>query len=364
MDVSPKLEELLSALPDADFAARVRMVCQASARTIEQLQELELVQYEEPDVDGSADLSTWEKVAPVIASTLQEVNVLVAQMEASFPPWSGKGDARQVSIDAQVQSATQELKSHVMQFGMRVRDPSVVGDRWALITEIQIYRSRFRDRIGLMVWTIASELDGEVVRSQVEPGYDQALANTLVIRSMTADLRRLMRARIHKVSDAGPLDLLPQSQQMERELNAFGRTAAWRVLRAQDKKGILEFKSKLRQLIASGTPAKLDILSLLEPFVEFVDGFAGISQREILQQHDQEKLANAGLAIERAMSAVSLDDKLSAYQEALGAGEALYGRSPDFDVFLRVLRKGLPPPEQLNDQLEQFVVQIAGMTQY
>ncbi len=339
------------------------MVCFAAARTISQLGELDLVQYEEPDVDGTADLSMWETVAPIIGSTISEVNTLSAQIEASFPVGERLTDPRHLEVETVVQTASMELKAEVMNFGMRVRDPSVVGDRWNLITELQIFRFRFRDRIGKMVWEVANVF-GELKRREVEPGYDQALGATLVVRAMTADLRRLMRVRIHKVGDAQPGDMLAQAQQMAKELNAFGRTAAWRALRAQDKKGILEFRGKVRELIASGAPSKIDLLQLIEPFVEFVDGFGGINQREILVQHDQEVLASVGVALERAMSIDSPGERLAAFKEAVDSGQALYGRSHDFDTFLRHLRKGLPSPEAVSEQLEQFLVQIAGLSQY
>lgn len=339
------------------------MVSAAADRAIAAMGELDLIQYEEPDVDGSADLSMWEKVAPIIGSTISEVNTLCAQIEASFPAGELLVDPKHLNVDAAVQAAAAELRAEVMNFGMRVRDPSVVGDRWNLITELQIFRFRFRDRIGKMVWEAASAF-GECKRREVEPGYEQALGATLVVRTMTADLRRLMRARIHKVSEAPPAEMLQQAQQIEKELNAFGRTAAWRALRAQDKKGILEFRFNLRSLIATGSPTKLELLELLEPFVEFVDGFAGISQREILVEHDQEMLAAVGVALERAMNTEAPHDRLVAFKEALDSGQQLYGRSVEFDGFLRNQRRGLPAPEALPEQLEQFLVQIATLSQY
>lgn len=359
----PKLEALIAAEPDQDFGARTQMVSLAAGRAIAAMGELDLIQYEEPEVEGSADLSMWEVVAPLIGSTISEVNTLCAQIESSFPPGEFLVDPRPLAVNESFQTAATELRSEVMNFGMRVRDPSVVGDRWNLITELQIFRFRFRDRIGKMVWEVASAF-GECKRREVEPGYEQALASTLVVRAMSADLRRLMRVRIHKVSEAAPGEMLGQAQQMEKELNAFGRTAAWRALRAQDKKGILEFRANLRQLIAAGSPSKFDLLSLLEPFVEFVDGFGGISQREILVQHDQETLAQVGVALERAMGLEGYAERVAAFKDALDAGQTLYGRSVDFDVFLRNSRKALPVPEALPEQLEQFLVQIAGLSQY
>lgn len=349
--------------PDQDFAARVHMVCMAASRTIAAMGELDLVQYEEPDVDGSADLSMWEKVAPIIGSTIAEVNTLCAQIDASFPPEAVVAERRQLQVDELFNRAAKDARSEVMGFGMSMRDPSVVGDRWNLITQLQIFRFRFRDSIGKLVWDVASVF-GECKRREVEPGYDEALKATLVVRTMTADLRRLMRVRIQKVGDAPVTEMLAQAQQMEKELNAFGRTAAWRALRAQDKRGILEFRFKLRALIGLGQPTKIEILELLEPFVEFVDGFALISRREILVQHDQEVLASVGVVLERAMNTDGFDDKLTAFKEALDSAQTIYGRSSEFDLFLRNQRKGLPTAETIAPQLEQFLVQIAGMSVY
>ncbi len=335
----------------------------AAGRAISAMGEFDLIEYEEPEVDGSADLAMWEKVAPIIGSTIAEVNTLCSQITTSFPPGALLVDPQQLAVDKVFQLAATELKDEVMSFGMRVRDPSVVGDRWNLITELQIFRFRFRDRIGKMVWAIASVF-GECKRREVEPGYVDALASTLVVRSMTADLRRLMHVRIHKLSEAPGSEMLTQAQQMERELNAFGRTAAWRALRAQDKKGLLEFRFKLAQLVAGATPSKIDLLGLLEPFVEFVDTFGSISRREILMQHDQEVLASVGVVLERALNAEDYDQRVEAFKEAVDASQTLYGRSVEFDAFLRNQRKGLPPPHALGEQLEQFLMQIVGLSQY
>ncbi|MGV3623762.1 MAG: hypothetical protein ACO1OB_23290 [Archangium sp.] len=358
-----KLEALLANEPDRDFAARVHMVWMTAGRTIAAMGELDLIQYEEPDVDGSADLSMWEKVAPIIGTTIAEVNTFCAQVEASFPVDAVLTERRQLQVDELFNRAAREARGEVMNFGMGMRDPSVVGDRWNLITQLQIFRFRFRDSIGKLVWDVASVF-GECKRREVEPGYEEALKATLVVRTMTADLRRLMRVRIQKVGDAQVTEMLAQAQQMEKELNAFGRTAAWRALRAQDKKGILEFRFKLRELIATGQPTKLELLEILEPFVEFVDGFAMISRREILVQHDQEVLASVGVVLERAMNTDGFDGQLNAFKQALDEAQTIYGRSSEFDLFLRNQRKGLPTPESIGSSLEQFLVQIAGMSVY
>jgi hypothetical protein len=359
----PKLEALFSLEIDREFSACARQVCLVAANTIAQLGELDLIQYEDSDFEASADLSMWETVAPIIGSTISEMHVLTAQIESSFPVGEFARGGRPTQVATLIRSAAAELKAEVMNFGRHIRDPAIVGDRWNLIAELQAVRFRFRDRIGKLVWDVAAAF-GECKRREVEPGYEQALAATLVVRAMTADLRRLMRARIQKVAESGAGDVLSQAQQIEKELNAFGRTAAWRSLRSQDKKGILEFRFKLRQCIAEGSPSKIEVLGALEPFVDFVEGFNGISRREFLVQHDQEVLASVGVALERAMNVDSYEERLAAFKDALDAGQTLYGRSIEFDVFLRAQRKGLPKRDVIESQLDQFLMQIVGLSQY
>lgn len=335
-------------------------VLEAAARAIDKLGDLELIKYEDAPIDASADLSLWEVLAPVVGSTIADVNALLSELATHFPEGELEVEARQQAVDEVLQKGSQSLRGEVTAFGMRVRDPAVVGDRWNLISELQSFRYRFRDQIGALVFEVAQQL-GDCRRREVDPGYDEELAATLVVRSTTADLRRLMRARIHKVSEAEAEDVEWNAKQIEKELNAFGRTAAWRALRAQDKKVILEFRTRLTELTVPDL-GKLDLLSALEPFVEFCDGFEAINQRDLLIHHDQEVLATMGVALERASNSSSDTESHEAFVEALGLAQTMYGRDGDFDLYLRKLRKTPPTPETVRSEVEQFLVIMANVS--
>lgn len=356
----PRLGAMLALEADQAFSARLGRVLEAAARAISKLGDLELIKYEDAPIDASADLSLWEELAPVVGATIADVNALLTELHAQFPPGELAVDPRQGAVDETFQRAAEELKAEVTAFGMRVRDPSVVGDRWNLISELQSFRYRFRERIGAMVFEGAQQL-GDCRRREVDPGYEEELAATLVVRSTTADLRRLMRARIHKVSEAGPEDVEWNAKQIEKELNAFGRTAAWRALRAHDKKTILEFRTRLKE-ISRPDLGKLDLLAVLEPFVEFCDNFEAINQRELLVQHDQEVLATMGVTLERAVNAVADAEASQAFTEAVGLAQTMYGRHADFDAYLRKLRKTPPTGETVRAETEQFLMIMANLS--
>jgi len=356
----PRLGALLALDADPALSARLQRVLEAGSRAIGQLGHLELVKYEDSPVDATADLSMWEEMAPVVGNTIADVNALVAEMEVQFPLGELSMDDRESAIEETVQNAATELKQMITEFGMAVRDPSVVSDRWNLIAELQSFRFKFRDRIGSMVFELAQRL-GDCTRAEVDPGFEELLTSTLVVRQTTADLRRLMRARIHKVSEAPPEEVEANALQIEKELNAFGRTAAWRVIRAQDKKTILEFRGALRTMTAPGM-SKMDLLMLLEPFVEFVDAFEQVNDREMLIQHDRDVMAQVGVVLERAMNALNHEEAVTAFTEAVAMGQMLYGRSSDFDTFLRKLRKSQHTPDTLKNEVEQFLILLAGMS--
>lgn len=361
----PRLGALLATEPDVGLAERLRRVHQAAARAIERLQDLDLVRYEDAPIDGTADLSLWEELAPHMSGTLGEVNALLHEVRQQFPFGELYSDRKENEVDAAIQSSAAALQADLAELGSKMRDPTVMGDRWNLIAEIQSFRFRFRELIGAMVFDSASVL-GEVKRSEVEPGYPEALKLTLTVRSTTTDLRRLMRARLGKVADAEPEDVEWNAQQIEKELDSFGRTSAWRSIRAQDKRQILEFRQELKTINRPGIK-KSQLQIVLEPFVEFVDTFDSINQRDILKVHDREVSAECGVQLEQAaaLASSSPDQAMHAFNLALTAGVALYGRSADLDMFLRKTRKQPPvSADELGPTVEIFTAMLADLSLY
>jgi hypothetical protein len=360
-----RLGALLAVEPDTALGDRMRRVHEAAARAIDRLGDLDLIKYEDGPIETTADLSLWEEVAPHLSGTLTEVNALVNEIRTHFPFGELYTERKPRAVDEVIQDAAQKLQGEIAALGERVRDPSVVGDRWTLIAEIQVFRSHFRETIGSMVFDSASVLDEFVKRKEVEPGYEEALSIALTVRKTSTDLRRLMRARLQKVAECEPEDVEWNAQQLEKELDSFGRTSAWRAIRAQDKKQILEFRTQLRGI---NTPEirKNDLAMLLEPFVEFVDSFESVNQREILVVHDREVSALCGVQLENVvtLSGSNPREAMQAFTEALNQGMTLYGRSAELDTFIRKTRKAPPAPAELGITAEIFIGLLANLSLY
>lgn len=365
--LTPRLEQILQSLPDRAFAARLRAVYLAAAQAISRLSDLDLVKYETPVVDASPDLSLWEEMAPVIRDTVMDVNALLNVIREQFPgtpppepPASRRGAA---DVAGLLQEGMTRLAQSITQLGESMRNPSVVSDRWQLLAEIQRFRSDYREQMSQLVFESASSF-GEVSRAQVVPGYEAEVKAAVTVRAITSDLSRIVSARLGKVRDAKPEEVLWNAQQLQTELDAFGRTAAYRNLRAQDKRHIVEARAEVGALALQTAPERQVLVTVTEGLDVLVRGLSAMNQRQLLILHDREVWAACGVRLERALSQSNRDPVASAkaLAEAAASAQALYGRDATLDAFLRKARKlklaTLTGPELLAT-IESFQVQLA-----
>ncbi|NNC20326.1 hypothetical protein HJC22_31855 [Corallococcus exiguus] len=363
--LTPRLEQILQSLPDRAFSARLRAVYLAAAQAISRLSDLDLVKYETPVVDASPDLSLWEEMAPVIRDTVMDVNALLNVIREQFPgtpqpaaPRKGPAD-----VPAILQEGMASLAQSITQLGEAMRNPSVVSDRWQLLAEIQRFRSDYREQMSQLVFESASTF-GEVSRAQVVPGYEAEVKAAVTVRAITSDLSRIVTARLNKVRDAKPEEVLWNAQQLQTELDAFGRTAAYRNLRAQDKRHIVEARAEIGALALESAPEPGRLLTVTEGLEELVRSLSAVNQRQLLILHDREVWAACGVRLERALAQSTKDPVASAkaLAEAAASAQSLYGRDPTMDAFLRKARKlklaTLTGPELLST-IESFQSQLA-----
>lgn len=362
--LSARLEEILQSHPEPAFAGRLRKVYVATANAIARLSDLDLVRYETPVVDSSPDLSLWEEMAPVIRDTVMDVNGLLNVIREEFPVQSPGGASTQAPVGI-LQEAMSQIAQGITQLGEAMRNPSVVSDRWTLLAEIQRIRARFREQMSNLVFESASLL-GEVTRAQVVPGYAAEVKAAVTVRAITADLGRILTARLKKVRDAEAQDVQWNAQQLQTEMDAFGRTAAYRNLRAQDKRHIVEMRAEVGRLAILPNPVRAELVTVVEALDTFVQGLSAVNQRQLLIIHDREVWASCGVRLERAMSLVDSDPAgaARALAEASGSGQSLYGRATELDAFLRKARKlqvGQLPLDELRSTIVTFQGLLAGL---
>lgn len=373
MDVlSLQLLDVLTKLPDRALSGKLRRVYQAAARAIAHLSDMDLIQYETALGDSAPDLSLWEEMAPVIRDTVMDVNALLNAIREQFPeqPVGGIADTLSQVIEevgrvgggherraAEAQKVLHDISRHLSQeithLGERMRSPQVVSDRWSLLADVQSFRSRFRELMGDLVYSTASAF-ADVGRKDVVPGYKEELACAILIRSNVVDLARLVGSRVDKLGTAEPEDVQWYAQQLGKDLDVFGKTPAYRALRAQDKRQIIEFRHAVGQVAAKNSAAREELLALAKPFAEFVASLDRVNNREVLIAHDREVWAACGVHLEQADLLQSEKDAAAALASAVSVAQDLYGREPELDGFLRKAKKS-PVDGLTGDELRQEI---------
>ncbi|HZJ55930.1 MAG TPA: hypothetical protein VFD38_17440 [Myxococcaceae bacterium] len=375
----PALESALSSVPESQ-AVRLRQVCHGAASALGRLTDLDLLQYESPVTADSLDLSTWEEMAPVVAATLRDVNAFIdlvrTQLATAMPSPRGNGlaslvedavldDAARARLEQVLESAAAQLFEQVQSLGAKVREPGVVADRWNLLAEVQASRTRFREHIGTLVFDLVAPF-ADVERSEVVPGHAEEVAGAVTVRAAVADLRRVLDSRAAKLRQAGAEDVQWHAQHLEQEIDAFGRTAPYRSLRAQDKRRLIEYRHEVRAMAAEPLPAKADVMDVCQRVLELVKALAVVNQRALLLRHDHEIWARSGVKLEQAEALLAIDRRAAAVAlaEAAELAAGLYGRSDALDEFLRRARKqslALVPADEVGPVVEEFRALLAGL---
>jgi hypothetical protein len=340
VSLSPRLEELLQALPDRAYAARLRQVYAAAAQALSQLSDMDLLKYEVVEAASSPDLSLWEEMAPVIRDTVMDVNALLNVIRQQFPEGSDVGAGPLFAVAGLMRRAMMQMAQGITQLGEMMRNPAVVSDGWTLLEEVQRVRGRFREQMADLVYESASTF-ADVTRPQVVPGHDSEVKAAVTVRAIVADLRRIIVARLQKVREARPEEMQWHAQQLQSELDAFGRTGAYQTLRAQDKRRIIELRTDVSRMARDERVTKGEVLTVVEALETLVRSLAAVNQRQLLIQHDREVWAACGVRLEQALGLLAPDaaGAAQALAEAASAAQSLYGRDPELDAFLRKARK-------------------------
>ena len=372
---------------DETLRERVTRLLLACAEGIIKLAEMELVRHEADEEQGGHTLALWEELAPVMSTTVQSVNELVAGTTEQFPPPPEKdavdnlddafGPDKQdeapaeeelLTVDQEiaklVSAVTSGMRRDVARLGERLRNPTIVSDAWNLISDLLEFRGRVRSGLGELIFQVCTFV-AEVDRTDVVPGYAADLEASMMVRQAMTNLAFLFRGHTKRIAAANDERILPALQDALKDLHGFSRTRALPVLRTSDKRIFLETRAQLYQLVKVAPPRTRDIKNAVENLARFLDSMSVVSRRENLRLHDRAQLAMAGRCLENAQG--NLDNPDVARREltfAVGAAAALYGRDVQLDAYLRAQRHF--PVEWLHDpevavEVERFGALLAGI---
>src|SRR5436190_16249085 len=141
---------------DEDMRERVTRLLLACAEGILKLADMDLVRHEADEEQGGHTLAIWEELAPVMGTTVQHVNDIIATAQENFPPPPEKdaldnlddafgpsaqedapADEGMLTVEQEVaklvSAVSSGMRRDVAHLGERLRNPTVMSDPWHLI---------------------------------------------------------------------------------------------------------------------------------------------------------------------------------------------------------------------------------------
>ncbi len=375
-----RLRALAEEIPDQAFGGRLWKVYDSASAAISALGYLDLAKYEDFSEEATPDLSMWEEVAPVISRTLMDVNRLLATVHELFPAASaggigdligeaiGEGGAHEALLlhkkeetGRHVQALAETLSLEIANLGERVRSPQVVSDRWTLLADLQEFRGRFRGAIGDTIYLTASEF-APVSQIDVVPGWAEDVRDAVAARRSVTDLARLLSVHSARIRAAQASNRPAAVAELTQDLDVFGRSRSFGVLRSADKRRFVEFRKLLRR--ASSDPS-VDLVEAAADFAAFAQSLIHINRRACLVEHDRALLAGCCVKLENAEAARrdAPEDCAALLAEAVRLAGDLYGRSPTLDAYLRKTRKrdlSALGPDEVGGEIEAIRELFAG----
>jgi hypothetical protein len=353
-----KLQSIAVSIADKDFGTRLGKVFAEAVKTIQGLGELGLGRYEDLAETGVPALELWEEVAPVIRSTVMDVNRLLSTVQQLFPEEAQGGIAdlidetlespEEATAEGLLRRRKQEARHHIRvvtnalvneisNLGERIRSPSVVSDRWNLLTDIQEFRGRFRTAVGDLIYLTALAF-APVSREEVVSGFAEEIRESIASRRSVTDLARLMSVHAARFAAASAGELPGLLEGLTRDLDAFGHSRAYALLRTQDKRRFVELRALFH---GPGTGDAAAMKATVSELSKLTQGLSHINKRSCLIEHDRQVFACCSVALEQAEASnpERPSDAAKLFARSVSLAGDLYGRHPSLDAYLRKSKK-------------------------
>jgi len=346
---------VLAQIPDSDARARAAAGLEAVAEALEVVRRVDLSPHELAD-GGTWDLSAWNALAPDVRTLLLSVRRAIERVRELYPapPDADRAELGSIDLDLafddpdcspdrgpQVDAALAEdtdpipviasltamLEADLRSFGQRMRSPQLMAERWALLGELHELQGNCVQCLDAVAAAILRPWTDQPVESWL-PDYASAVTRVVRLRGRVVELQH-EAAELQRIWESDPAQKGRVFRRLDEMLREFAADPAHGDLRPLDKQQVLQFRGWLMR----AAPDWEDGTHRLEDFVRFLEVMRDINRREVLRDHDHERLGIAIMLLES-------DEPVDAVRAEL---EAVYGRSNELDELLRGWRERETP---------------------
>jgi len=349
------------------------------------LKQISLQRFEQPEYD-EPDIEMWEELAQPVRSALMALHELRTQV-AEFAPESERNqDEVDVAFDLvddsppelplrdslgqqvddwlattlentedqrarlrqrpaeeqrkDVQMAIEPLATILInetaRFASRLRNPNIVAQRWALLSDLQEFRGKFAKLLGALRIGLLGPFT-DLSEDELIGDYRTEAEASTVLREAFVHLELDTERLIVAWESGTPNERRFALEELLVRLMRFAASDAFALVRAPDKRAIIEFRKDLALQLGRDAGNKRAVGELLEGFAKFLEVMRSLNQREALVRHDKAMMADlrGRLIVIGEVLPLDFDSALRLFEEAREAVQLLYGREPMLDVWLR-----------------------------
>lgn len=375
------LEPITKGIADAKLRDDVIRLLTAEILARLSLHQLVLDAFEDPDY-SAPDIDMWDSVAQPVRSALIALLELRKLMGEVMPdtheepqgevdvafdvvdePQEAKHEKDNVSAQvdlwvqstlegdrdaanktpqalwAEVQKSVQPLAgilvSETQRFATRIRNPNVVVNRWILLGELQEFKGKFLKllgafRLGLLhPFTSLSE-------SELLGDYRTEEQGSLLLRQAFIHLERDVLALIAVHAEGNPEEKRFAVEELLVRLMRFSKNAAFAIVRAPDKRALVEFRKTLASEMGKKGTTERRMTEIFEDLSKFLDMMHALNRREVILNHDKAALAELRsrvLTVDEVL-ALDVESAKKLLVEARADSQQLLGRDAMLDVWL------------------------------
>ncbi len=374
------LEPITAAISDKKLRGDVLALLTAEILARLSLKAISLGPFEEPDYEAP-DIDMWDAVAQPVRSALialielrkligdltplsddagGEVDVAFDLVDNNPPPsyetpdnvakqvddWvqstlgqkeadhAGKTPAEQwKEVQESLQPLAGILVQETQRFATRLRNPQVVVNRWMLLAELQEFKGKFQKLLGALRLGLLHPFT-DLPDAELLGDYRTEEQGSVLVRRAFFRLEQDVNALINVYETAGRDEKRLALEELIVRLMRFARSDAFPLVRAPDKRALIEFRKTLADEVGKAAPRRLT--EIFEDLSKFLDMMRGLNRREILEKHDRACLADlrSRVLVVEEVSPLDIESARRLLSEAHAAAQGLLGRDALLDVWV------------------------------
>ncbi len=394
--------QLLEHIADEDMREHVEGFSELCLQALRTLGRIHLPQDHFEDGAGAAQ-HRHEELAPYVFSAVMSVNTLLHYIMDTFPAPEEIEEAEDggddfdfefdladdagskaeddfgdlapsapkapMSQDEEISEAAHAyaamLRSRMVGFGERLRTAELrTDDSWPILAEVDDNQHRLIKSVQGLLFGLLAVLDRDLNRSEILEDYRSVVGQSVLLRRALADLTLHVSRFNEALASVDPDTAVALIVGISEQLLRYCTTPAYAMLRADDKKVVLDFRRDLftlrqrRNTEGEAQPLQIQRLrQTVEGFSKFLDSMQAVNHREVLVLHDRALLEQALADLDVIMGQLSTnpDAALETMTSLIRSLDGVYGRNPELDEALRAHTSAKAAQLSLSASVQTFL---------